>query len=112
MATLNKAILIGYVGKEPDVRYLETPEHPKVARSGGCHGKVHTQGNAALRGGQAAYQKLGIERQDGLPHGDSCGQHPDAGQQVRWRETGGSGCRTMGIAEARIPAGSSTGSGR
>ena len=33
MATLNKAILIGYVGKEPDVRYLETPEHPKVAPS-------------------------------------------------------------------------------
>lgn len=32
MATLNKVTLIGYVGKEPDVRYLETPEHPKVAQ--------------------------------------------------------------------------------
>lgn len=29
---LNKVMLIGNVGKDPEVRYLETPEHPKVAQ--------------------------------------------------------------------------------
>lgn len=32
MASLNRATLIGNVGKDPEVRYLETPEHPKVAQ--------------------------------------------------------------------------------
>lgn len=29
---LNKVMLIGNTGKDPEVRYLETPEHPKVAQ--------------------------------------------------------------------------------
>ena len=29
---LNKVMLIGNVGKDPEVRFLETPEHPKVAQ--------------------------------------------------------------------------------
>ncbi len=32
MASLNRATLIGNVGKDPEVRHLETPEHPKVAQ--------------------------------------------------------------------------------
>ena len=29
---MNKVLLIGYVGKTPEIRYLETPDHPKVAQ--------------------------------------------------------------------------------
>lgn len=29
---LNKVMLIGNVGKDPEIRYLDTPEHPKVAQ--------------------------------------------------------------------------------
>lgn len=29
---MNKVLLIGNVGKTPEIRYLETPEHPKVAQ--------------------------------------------------------------------------------
>lgn len=29
---MNKVLLIGHVGKTPEIRYLETPDHPKVAQ--------------------------------------------------------------------------------
>lgn len=29
---MNKVLLIGFVGKPPEIRYLETPDHPKVAQ--------------------------------------------------------------------------------
>lgn len=29
---LNKILLIGHVGKEPEIQYLATPDHPKVAQ--------------------------------------------------------------------------------
>lgn len=29
---MNKVLLIGFVGKAPEIRYLETPDHPKVAQ--------------------------------------------------------------------------------
>lgn len=29
---MNKVLLIGNVGKTPEIRYLETPDHPKVAQ--------------------------------------------------------------------------------
>lgn len=29
---MNKVLLIGHVGKTPGIRYLETPDHPKVAQ--------------------------------------------------------------------------------
>ena len=29
---MNKVLLIGHVGKTPKIRYLETPDHPKVAQ--------------------------------------------------------------------------------
>lgn len=29
---MNKVLLIGHVGKIPEIRFLETPEHPKVAQ--------------------------------------------------------------------------------
>lgn len=29
---MNKVLLIGFIGKAPEIRYLETPDHPKVAQ--------------------------------------------------------------------------------
>ena len=29
---MNKVLLIGHVGKTPEIRYLETPDHPNVAQ--------------------------------------------------------------------------------
>ena len=29
---MNKVLLIGHIGKTPEIRYLETPDHPKVAQ--------------------------------------------------------------------------------
>lgn len=29
---MNKVLLIGHVGKTPEIRYLDTPDHPKVAQ--------------------------------------------------------------------------------
>ena len=29
---MNKVLLIGHVGKTPEIRYLETPDHPEVAQ--------------------------------------------------------------------------------
>lgn len=86
---LNKVMLIGNVGKDPEVRYLETPEHPKVvqftlattekykakdgsvtepdgvaqhrgmARAGGHRREIHPQRLAAVCRGKAAHEELG-----------------------------------------------------
>lgn len=110
---LNKVMLIGNVGKDPEVRYLETPEHPKVAQftlatserykakdgslqeqtewhnivawRGACghRGEVHQERLVPLRRRKAQDALLGGQRAEGLQDGNPCGQDSDAGRTLR-----------------------------